>query len=188
MPAAEPLVRVELARIELAVGRRTAALRQVERALACRREGGFAEGLRLAADICAQLGRAPDAHRYLEQLVRLHPGEADVAARAAASAAAPEGHLPPPPPDPALPPALAVLGDAAVGAPCGDRHDGIVDRFFPEKGFGFLRYGNGESIFFHVTQCEDGADGISVGTRVTFVVGHNAKKGKPQAEVVRRLT
>ena len=188
VPAAEPLVRVELARIELAVGRRTAALRQVERALACRREGGFAEGLRLAADICAQLGRAPDAHRYLEQLVRLHPGEADAAARAAASAAAPEGHLPPPPPDPALPPALAVLGDAAVGAPCDDRHDGIVDRFFPEKGFGFLRYGNGESIFFHVTQCEDGADGISVGTRVTFVVGHNAKKGKPQAEVVRRLT
>src|SRR5205807_1409521 len=126
VPAAEPLVRVELARIELAVGRRTAALRQVERALACRREGGFAEGLRLAADICAQLGRAPDAHRYLEQLVRLHPGEADAAARAAASAAAPEGHLPPPPPDPALPPALAVLGDAAVGAPCDDRHDGIV--------------------------------------------------------------
>ena len=56
-----------------------------------------------------------------------------------------------------------------------------------EKGFGFLRYGDGESIFFHVTQCEEGADGIGPGTRVTFVVGHNAKKGKPQAEVVRRV-
>ena len=65
---------------------------------------------------------------------------------------------------------------------------GIVDRFFAEKGFGFLRYGDGESIFFHVTQCEDGSDGIAPGTRVTFVVGHNAKKGKPQAEAVRRTS
>src|SRR5438132_9779352 len=75
VPAAEPLVRVELARIELAVGRRTAALRQVERALACRREGGFAEGLRLASDLCEQLGRGTDARRYLEQLGRLTPGD-----------------------------------------------------------------------------------------------------------------
>src|SRR5437667_411234 len=88
VPAAEPLVRVELARVELAVGRRAAALRHVERALACRREGGFAEGLRLAAELCEQLGRAADARRYLEQLARLAPADAEIAARAAALAAA----------------------------------------------------------------------------------------------------
>ena len=187
VPAAEPLVRVELARVELAVGRRAAALRHVERALACRREGGFAEGLRLAAELCEQLGRAADARRYLEQLARLAPADAEIAARAAALAAAPGSERPPSPPDPPLPPALAALAHAAVEAPGGERLPAIVDRFFPEKGFGFLRYGDGESIFFHVTQCEEGADGIGPGTRVTFVVGHNAKKGKPQAEVVRRV-
>ena len=113
-----PLVRVELARVELALGRRAAALRQTERALACRREGGFAEGLRLAAELCEQLGRVADARRYLEQLARLAPGDAEIAARAAALAAAPDGPRRAPPPDPALPPALAALADAAVEAPC----------------------------------------------------------------------
>ena len=187
VPAAEPLVRVELARIEIAVGRRAAALRQVERALACRREGGFAEGLRLASELCEQLGRATDARRYLEQLSRLAPDDPEIAERAAALAAVPGGAPGPLPPDPALPPALTMLGDAPVEAPRDERLAGVVDRFFAEKGFGFLRYGSGESIFFHVTQCEDGTDGIETGTRVTFVVGHNAKKGKPQAEAVRRV-
>jgi len=63
---------------------------------------------------------------------------------------------------------------------------GVVDRFFAEKGFGFVQYEKGQSIFFHVTQCEDGADGISPGVRVTFRIGHNPKKGKTQAEALRR--
>src|SRR5262249_44322979 len=46
--SAEPLVRLELARLHLALSRPHAALAQVEQALACRREGGFAEALRLA--------------------------------------------------------------------------------------------------------------------------------------------
>jgi cold shock CspA family protein len=64
---------------------------------------------------------------------------------------------------------------------------GVVDRFFEPKGFGFLRYGDGQSIFFHVTQCEDGSSGIVPGMRMSFVLGHNPKKGKPQAEGLRRL-
>ena len=62
---------------------------------------------------------------------------------------------------------------------------GVVDRFLPEKGFGFLRYGDNQSLFFHVTQCEDDPTEIAPGTRVSFIVGHNPKKGKPQAEGVR---
>ena len=41
--SAEPLVRLELARLQLALGRPHAALAQMEQALACRREGGFPE-------------------------------------------------------------------------------------------------------------------------------------------------
>src|SRR5436309_6101889 len=152
-----------------------------------------------AAAAAFQAARALDpASSYLcERLGRVHELAGDTAAAEAAyreAAALPRGpfaHL-------ALgrfharvtgdlPAAVAALAHAAVEAPGGERLPAIVDRFLPEKGFGFLRYGDGESIFFHVTQCEEGADGIGPGTRVTFVVGHNAKKGKPQAEVVRRV-
>jgi tetratricopeptide (TPR) repeat protein len=182
--AAEPLIRLEIARLQLSCGRRRAALLQLERALACRREQGFAEGLRLAVDVAAQLGRNNDAIEYLEQLARITPEDVEGPRRAAELAARPDG--PEPPPDPPLPAELAVLGDVAVEAPGRERVTGVVDRFFEEKGFGFLQYDKGQSIFFHVTQCEEGSVGIAPGTRVTFRVGHNPKKGKPQAEALRR--
>jgi cold shock CspA family protein len=78
-----------------------------------------------------------------------------------------------------------MLGDEALDIPTQERLTGVVDRFFTEKGFGFVHYDGGQSIFFHVTQCEDGSTGIVPGARVTFLVGHNAKKGKPQAEGLR---
>ena len=184
--AAEPLIRLELARLQMAAGRPAAALAQVERAVACRRESGFAEGLRLAADLAERLGRVPDALRYLEQLARLTPDDPVPAARAATLAAGQEP-VPQPPPDRPLPPALAVLDDATLEAPGRDRLIGVVDRFFEGKGFGFLRYDSGQSIFFHITQCEESGAEIAPGMRMSFVVGHNPKKGKPQAEGIRRV-
>ena len=71
-----------------------------------------------------------------------------------------------------------------MATPSRERVQGIIDRFFVEKGFGFVQYGEGRSIFFHVTQCED-LPAPAPGVRVSFVVGHNPKKGKPQAESVR---
>jgi cold shock CspA family protein len=183
LPSAEPLVRLELARLELACGRPTAALVQVERALACRREGGFTEGLRLAADIAERLGRPADAARYLRQLAQVVTDEPAIASRADALEREPSDAKVPS--DATLPPELAILAGATLGTPGRERVMGIVDRFFAEKGFGFLRYGEGQSLFFHVTQCEEG-DQLLPGTRVSFVVGHNPKKGKPQAEAVRR--
>ncbi|MFN8545879.1 MAG: tetratricopeptide repeat protein [Candidatus Binatia bacterium] len=182
--SAEPLVRLELARLQLACARPNAALVQIERALACRREGGFGEGLRLAADLCERVGRPADAARYLRQI----GGGGDVqdlSARIEAleHAAAAPGAVPP---DAPLPPELSILTDAEISTPGRERLNGVVDRFLVEKGFGFLRYGEGQSLFFHVTQCEEGAAEIAPGTRVSFVVGHNPKKGKPQAESVRR--
>jgi len=183
VPAAEPLVRIELARLEIAAGRPRAALRQVECALACRREGGFAEGLRLAVELCEQLGRDAEARRYAESLARLLPADTWAAERLASPAHDGASAVPP---DAELPPALAVLANGALETPGRERITGTVDRFFTDKGFGFIQYGQRQSIFFHVTQCEDAPSGFPPGTSVTFVLGHNPKKGKPQAETVRR--
>jgi len=184
--AAEPLIRLELARVQLACGRFVAALLQVERAIACRRENGFAEGVRLAADLAERLGRVAEAVGYLEQLARLCPDDPATAGRIAALAPRLGEPSPPLPTDPPLPPELGVLDDATLELPVSERVAGVVDRFFPDKGFGFLHYGEGRSIFFHVTQCEDPGQEMVPGTHVTFRVGHNPKKGKPQAEAVRR--
>ena len=182
-PGAQPLIRLELARLHLACGRPHAALAQAERALACRREGGFPDALRLAADLAEQLGCLDDAARHLEALGRLVPDDSTLAARRAALTARPTTSLA----DPPLPPELAILDRVACDGTDEERLVGVVDRFFAEKGFGFLHYDQGRSIFFHVTQCEDGGEGITSGTRLSFRIGHNPKKGKTQAEALRRV-
>jgi tetratricopeptide (TPR) repeat protein len=181
--SAEPLIRLELARLQLALDRPRAALAQVEQALACRREGGFVEALRLAADLAERLGNQSSAATHLQQLARLAPEDAALVRRIDALVGAPVTSLPPA--DAPLPPGFEILSDAGVDAPGRARVDGIVDRFFADKGFGFVRYGDGQSLFFHITQCQDGGVGIAPGAAVSFVLGHNPKKGKPQAEAVR---
>ncbi len=183
--SAEPLIRLELARLQLACGRPNAALVQVERALACRREGGFADAVRLAAELSERLGRREDAVRYLRELAALVPDDATITARADALERE-AGGAPADTADAPLPAELAVLDDAELNTPRSERVSGIVDRFFTDKGFGFVRYGEGQSLFFHVTQCEDRPETLPPGTRVSFLIGHNPKKGKPQAEAVRR--
>jgi tetratricopeptide (TPR) repeat protein len=181
--SAEPLVRLELARLQLALDRPRAALAQVEQALACRREGGFVEALRLAANIAERLGQQSSAATHLQQLVKLAPEDAALAQRLEALQRATTPLVPPA--DAPLPPGFEILSEAGVDALGRVRLDGIVDRFFADKGFGFVRYGDGQSLFFHVTQCQDGGAGIAPGAAVSFILGHNPKKGKPQAEAVR---
>ena len=182
--SAEPLVRLELARLHLALDRPHAALAQVEQALACRREGGFAEALRLAADVSERLGRLPESTGHLRQLSRLFPNDEKIAQRLDVLEATPPQPVEPSSDSP-LPSGFEVLNNAAVDAPGRARLQGVVDRFFADKGFGFVRYGEGQSLFFHITQCQDGGMGISPGATVSFILGHNPKKGKPQAEAVR---
>jgi tetratricopeptide (TPR) repeat protein/cold shock CspA family protein len=183
LPSAEPLVRLELARLQLACGRPHAAYDQVQQALACRREGGFADGLRLAAQLAERLGHMAEAAGHLRQLARLASEDDGLLAHADELEQSPgcDGA----PPDPPLPEALRVLSDARLDIRGRDRVTGIVDRFFAEKGFGFVRYGEGQTLFFHVTQFPDGVTRIEPGTSVSFIVGHNPKKGKPQAEAIR---
>src|SRR4030095_1194648 len=73
--SAEPLVRLELARLNVACGRIHAGYEQVNQALACRREGGFADGLRVAAEIAERLGRPHQGAAHLRQLARLAPDD-----------------------------------------------------------------------------------------------------------------
>jgi tetratricopeptide (TPR) repeat protein len=180
--SAEPLVRLELARLHLACERRTAAYEQTLQALACRREGGFADGLRLAAELAERLGRFGEAALHLRQLARLAPDDPTLEARAALLETRPT--IDGVPPDPPLPDSLAPLIDPRFDIRGRDRVTGVVDRFFAEKGFGFVRYGEGQTLFFHVTQCPDGVTRLEPGTAVSFIVGHNPKKGKPQAEAI----
>jgi cold shock CspA family protein len=182
LQSAEPLVRLELARLQLACGRAHAAYDQVTQALACRREGGFADGLRLAAELAERIGRPAEAAAHLRQLARMAPEDITLLRRAdELEHAEHDGEVPA---DPPLPDALALLSDARFDIRGRDRVNGIVDRFFAEKGFGFVRYGEGQTLFFHVTQFPDGVTRIEPGTSVSFIVGHNPKKGKPQAEAI----
>jgi tetratricopeptide (TPR) repeat protein len=181
---AEPLVRLELARLQLALDRPRAALAETEQALACRREGNFPEALSLAADLAERVGDRAKAADYLRKLVKLAPQDEALQHRIE--------HLdrmadtaPAPPLDAPLPPGFEILAKADVQAAGRTRLRGIVDRFFADKGYGFVRYGEGQKMFFHITQCLDGATGIAPGAAVSFVPGHNPKKGKPQAEGVR---
>jgi cold shock CspA family protein len=181
--SAEPLVRLELARLQVACGRPRAAYEQAEQAVACRREGGFGEGLRLAAELAERIGRPDLAAGHLRQLARMTTDDTTLLARAEMLEATPPSDGIPP--DRPLPEALTALSGARLDLRGRDRVAGIVDRFFAEKGFGFVRYGDGQTLFFHVTQCPDGVTRIEPGTAVSFIVGHNPKKGKPQAEAIR---
>jgi len=183
LQSAEPLVRLELARLQLALARPRAARAQVEEALACRREGGFVEALRLAADVAERLGDRDAAAGYLQQVAKLAPEDDQVARRIETLERS--GSVTQPPADAPLPPGFEVLANAALDAPGRARVEGVIDRFFADKGFGFVRYGDGQTLFFHVTQCQDGAAGLAPGAAVSFILGHNPKKGKPQAEAVR---
>jgi tetratricopeptide (TPR) repeat protein len=178
----EPLVRLELARLHQACGRPNAALAQVGLALAARRDGAFIEGLRLAADLAEQIGDPPGALGYVEEIARLLPDDPDLPGRRERLIRA---ETRPAPEDAALAPELALLENPLLSIGLRGPQQGVVDRFFAEKGFGFVRYGEGESLFFHVTQCAEGTEHIAPGARVSFIVGHNSKKGKPQAEQVR---
>jgi tetratricopeptide (TPR) repeat protein len=67
-----------------------------------------------------------------------------------------------------------------------ERLDGRVETYFPDRGFGFVRFRESETIFFHVSHCQAGADQqMAVGVEVSFVCGVNPRNGKPQAEKIR---
>ena len=155
-------------------------------ALACRRESGFAEGL-TARGRAGRAARPPGGRRrHLGSSPRLAPADTDGSLRQRADELertprrrrAARRTRP-------CPTALALLSDVALDIRGRDRVIGIVDRFFAEKGFGFVRYGEGQPIFFHVTQFPDGVTRIEPGTsrelhrRPQPEEGEAAGRGRP---------
>lgn len=53
--------------------------------------------------------------------------------------------------------------------------EGIVSKWFPEKGFGFVETKSGEEVFFHISQFKN-VDEIERGDKVSFTL-IQTKKG-----------
>jgi tetratricopeptide (TPR) repeat protein/cold shock CspA family protein len=69
---------------------------------------------------------------------------------------------------------------AAVGST--DGGSGVVCRVVPERGFGFIRAGDGGEVFFHVSRVSDVAnlEELPVGSAVRFEIG-TREDGRPEA-------
>lgn len=189
----EAELQVQLARCELALARPAAGLARLERAIelgAGRNSPELVEAHRLAAEICRAHGELERLHHHLEQLVALAPDEN---ARRLELERVEESLRDPswqerrrPMEDAPLPAELNPPREPpGAGRP---RCEGSVSCYFPDRGFGFISFGTGQSIFFHISRCERPDPALyRPGARVSFVVGHNPRRGKPQAEQVRFL-
>lgn len=60
---------------------------------------------------------------------------------------------------------------------------GKIKRHFSDKGYGFIEYGGGKEIFFHITDVEK--RDIQEGDEVEFVIG-TGKNGRPAAKKVKK--
>jgi tetratricopeptide (TPR) repeat protein len=82
-----------------------------------------------------------------------------------------------------------LLADVAsvLGKQTPPRVIGRVTNYFPDRGFGFIAYGEeARTLFFHVSQFEPSPpEGLAPGTPVSFVVGVNHRSRKQQAEHLR---
>jgi cold shock CspA family protein len=61
---------------------------------------------------------------------------------------------------------------------------GKISTFNSERGFGFIQFRCGTSIFFHVSATTRKADEIAPGAAVTFKIGIDEHSGKRKAILV----
>jgi len=64
---------------------------------------------------------------------------------------------------------------------------GIVDNYFEERGFGFIKSDTGGSVFVHVSHVASSAP-LKKDQRVSFEIVTDDRSGKPRADRVRVLT
>ena len=63
---------------------------------------------------------------------------------------------------------------------------GTIKFFNGERGFGFIAPDDGGAdVFVHIKQVQNSTDALQENQRVSFEIGTDARKGKPQAEGVR---
>lgn len=191
-PQGEVQIRIELAELQLRLGRPATALQDLARLAA----GRVPPQSTLAIDVETRLariylahGRPSDALEHLQAAVEHDPDDEQTRAlleqtraRLVQSGAT---ETPRPFTDAPLPADVAeVLGQEEP-----PRVTGHVANYFADRGFGFITYGeDNRTLFFHVSQFEPGPpDGLGPGMAVSFVIGVNHRSRKQQAEHVRTI-
>jgi tetratricopeptide (TPR) repeat protein len=186
-PQGEVQIRMEIADLQRHLGRPAAALEELLQLST----GRVPPKSTLAAAIDARIAEILVEHDHLTRALphlraALGPLPDDAALRARLEEA--ERRLAEGPPEELRPIENAVvpteLASTLSFEP--ERLVGRVETYFPDRGFGFIRFDQNETIFFHVSHCQAGADqSMAVGAEVSFVRGVNHRNGKPQAEQVR---
>lgn len=62
--------------------------------------------------------------------------------------------------------------------------DGTIKKLVSDRGFGFIAGEDGKEVFFHRSQVVGDFASLSEGQRVTFEMGTDPRRNKPQAEKV----
>ena len=62
---------------------------------------------------------------------------------------------------------------------------GIIRRKIDERGFGFIRVGGGEDVFFHASDCVSSFDDLGEGDVVEFELTES--EGRQRATKVRKI-
>ncbi len=62
---------------------------------------------------------------------------------------------------------------------------GVVEKFFADRGYGFIRCDDGSQLFVHVKEARRGGVELSEGQRLEFLIAKDPKTGKLRAVDVR---
>jgi len=188
-PQGEVQIRMEIAELQMSLGRPQAALVDLERLAAGRVPPHSTLAVAVEtriADILLEHGLSTRALRHLQAALEHDPEAEEVRQRLEAVradiASSPTG-TPRPLEDRLLPPEVL----AALGEDDQPRLTGHVTNYFADRGFGFIAYGeDNTTLFFHVSQYEPNPpEGLGPGMAVSFVVGVNHRSRKQQAEHIR---
>jgi tetratricopeptide (TPR) repeat protein/cold shock CspA family protein len=186
-PQGEVQIRMEIAELQRRLGRPAAALDELLQLST----GRVPPKSTLAASIDARIAEILVEHDHLTRaLPHLEAALAQLPDDAALRARLDEARrrIADGPPEKRTPLENAPLPDEVATTLSFEveRLTGRVETYFPDRGFGFIRYRESETIFFHVSHCPSGVEQqIAVGVEVSFVCGVNHRNGKPQAEQIR---
>ncbi len=191
-PQGEVQIRIELAELQLLLGRPATALHDLERLAA----GRVPPQSTLAVDVETRLarihlahGRPSEALEHLQAAAEHDPDDEHTRALLEQTRArlvqTGVNETPRPLADALLPADVAAI----LGEQEPPRVTGHVANYFADRGFGFITYGeDNRTLFFHVSQFEPGApEGLGTGMAVSFVIGVNHRSRKQQAEHVRAI-
>lgn len=187
-PQGEVQIRMELAELQACLGRPLAALTDLQRLAAGRvpPQSTLAVAVeRRIATLLLDHGDVSKALAHLQAASTHDPEDAETQTMLEqARARLLQGREEPRPfADAPLPADVAAI----LGEDAQPRLTGHVVNYFPDRGFGFIAYGqDNATLFFHVSQCDPTPpERLGPGMPVSFVIGVNHRSRKQQAEQIR---